>query len=80
MLTSAIVVLIMIKYSELSDLAMEAAQNDGRLARRPLSNRSKEIQAHEILLLLITQIIEEYNAAIKVKTWQFLLIVQLDQK
>jgi histone-lysine N-methyltransferase SETD3 len=68
MLTSAIVVLIMIKYSELSDLAMEAAQNDGRLARRPLSNRSKEIQAHEILLLLITQIIEEYNAAIKVKT------------
>uniref|UniRef100_A0A2N9EEQ7 Rubisco LSMT substrate-binding domain-containing protein n=1 Tax=Fagus sylvatica TaxID=28930 RepID=A0A2N9EEQ7_FAGSY len=50
---------------ELSDLAMEAAQNDGRLARRPLSNRSKEIQAHEILLLLITQIIEEYNAAIK---------------
>ena len=68
MLTSAIVVLIMIKYSELSDLAMEAAQNDGRLARRPLSNRSKEIQAHEILLLLITQIIQEYNAAIKVKT------------
>ncbi|GMY08668.1 fructose-bisphosphate aldolase-lysine N-methyltransferase, chloroplastic [Fagus crenata] len=50
---------------ELSDLAMEAAQNDGRLARRPLSNRSKEIQAHEILLLLITQIIQEYNAAIK---------------
>lgn len=50
---------------ELSDLAKEAAQNDGRLARRPLSNRSKEICAHEKLLLLITQLIEEYNATIK---------------
>lgn len=69
MLTSAIVVLIVTKYSELSDLAKEAAQNDGRLARRPLSNRSKEICAHEKLLLLITQLIEKYNATIKVKTW-----------
>ena len=68
MLTSAIVVLIVTKYSELSDLAKEAAQNDGRLARRPLSNRSKEIWAHEKLLLLITQLIEKYNATIKVKT------------
>ncbi|KAM3698176.1 hypothetical protein ACJW31_06G169400 [Castanea mollissima] len=50
---------------ELSDLAKEAAQNDGRLARRPLSNRNKEIRAHEKLLLLITQLIEEYNATIK---------------
>lgn len=64
--TSAILVLI--KYSELSDLASEAMHNDGRLARRPLKNRSKEIQAHQILLLRITQIMEEYNAAIKVKT------------
>ena len=69
MLTSAIVVLIVTKYSELSDLAQEAAQNDGRLARHPLSNRSKEIWAHEKLLLLITQLIEKYNATIKVKTW-----------
>ena len=69
MLTSAIVVLIVTKYSELSNLAKEAAQNDGRLARRPLSNRSKEIQAHEKLLLLITELIEKYNATIKVKTW-----------
>ncbi|XP_059458750.1 ribulose-1,5 bisphosphate carboxylase/oxygenase large subunit N-methyltransferase, chloroplastic [Corylus avellana] len=50
---------------ELSDLSSEATQNDGRLARRPLKNRSKEIQAHEILLLRITQIMEEYNAAMK---------------
>ena len=69
MLTSAIVVLIVTKYSELSNLAKEAAQNDGRLARRPLSNRNKEIRAHEKLLLLITQLIEKYNATIKVKTW-----------
>lgn len=69
MLTTAIVVLIVTKYSELSDLAKEAAQNDGRLARRPLSNRSKEIWAHEKLLLLITQLIEKYDATIKVKTW-----------
>jgi chromatin segregation and condensation protein Rec8/ScpA/Scc1 (kleisin family) len=58
----------LIKYSELSDLALEATQNDGRLARRPLKSRSKEIQAHQILSLRITQIMEDYNAAIKVKT------------
>ncbi|XP_041011945.1 uncharacterized protein LOC121255599 isoform X3 [Juglans microcarpa x Juglans regia] len=52
-------------YEELGDLAKEAAQNDGRLARRPLSDRSKEIQAHQMLLSRITQLIEEYNAAIK---------------
>ncbi|XP_062154393.1 ribulose-1,5 bisphosphate carboxylase/oxygenase large subunit N-methyltransferase, chloroplastic isoform X2 [Alnus glutinosa] len=50
---------------ELSDLALEATQNDGRLARRPLKSRSKEIQAHQILSLRITQIMEDYNAAIK---------------
>ena len=60
--------LVIIEYSELGDLAKEAAQNDGRLARRPLSDRSKEIQAHQMLLSRITQLIEEYNAAIKVKT------------
>ncbi|XP_035548011.1 uncharacterized protein LOC109013068 isoform X2 [Juglans regia] len=52
-------------YEELGDLAKEAAQNDGRLARRPLSDRSKEIRAHQMLLSRITQLIEEYNAAIK---------------
>lgn len=50
---------------ELSDLATEAAQNDGRLARHPL-NRSREIEAHHILLSRVSQLIEEYNASIEV--------------
>ncbi|KAH7547988.1 hypothetical protein ACOSP7_032709 [Xanthoceras sorbifolium] len=50
---------------ELDDLAMEAAKNDGRLARRPLRNISQEIQAHQILLSLITQLTEEYSAFIE---------------
>ncbi|KAG2730084.1 hypothetical protein I3760_01G276600 [Carya illinoinensis] len=58
-------VLVCTTYEELGDLAKEAAQNDGRLARRPLSDRSKEIQAHQMLLSRITQLIEDYNAAIK---------------
>jgi hypothetical protein len=45
---------------------MEAAQNDGRLARRPLKNSSREIQAHEILLSRISQLLEEYNVSMKV--------------
>ncbi|RVW49373.1 hypothetical protein CK203_092697 [Vitis vinifera] len=36
---------------ELSDLAVEAAQNDGRLARRPLKSWNREIQAHQSLPL-----------------------------
>ncbi|KAJ6901993.1 hypothetical protein NC651_019703 [Populus alba x Populus x berolinensis] len=51
---------------DLIDLAMEAAQNDGRLARRPLKNSGREIQAHEILLSRISQLIEEYNVSMKV--------------
>ncbi|XP_073266983.1 fructose-bisphosphate aldolase-lysine N-methyltransferase, chloroplastic [Populus alba] len=50
---------------DLIDLAMEAAQNDGRLARCPLKNSSREIQAHEILLSRISQLIEEYNVSMK---------------
>ncbi|KAH8501627.1 hypothetical protein H0E87_016427 [Populus deltoides] len=50
---------------DLIDLAMEAAQNDGRLARRPLKNSSREIQAHEILMSRISQLIEEYNVSMK---------------
>lgn len=62
--------MVTIEYSELSELAKEAAQNDGRLARRPLSDISKEILAHQMLLSRITRLIEEYDAAIKVKTWK----------
>ncbi|KAM7494978.1 hypothetical protein LguiB_029587 [Lonicera macranthoides] len=49
---------------ELTDLAMEAAENDGRLARRPLKNTTREVQAHQFLLSRINQLIEEYNTSI----------------
>lgn len=52
--------------SELKDLATEAAQSDGRLARRPLNNRNKEIEAHCLLLSEITHMIHEYDASIRV--------------
>ncbi|XP_059295583.1 uncharacterized protein LOC132048919 [Lycium ferocissimum] len=50
---------------EINYLAVEAAGNDGRLARRPLKDKSREIQAHQFLLSKITELIEEYNASIK---------------
>ncbi|XP_010669749.1 uncharacterized protein LOC104886907 isoform X2 [Beta vulgaris subsp. vulgaris] len=49
---------------ELTDLAVEAVQGDGRLARRPLVKRSLEIRAHEILLSLIDELIQKYNMSI----------------
>ncbi|CAJ1977747.1 unnamed protein product [Sphenostylis stenocarpa] len=49
---------------ELDDLVMEAAQNDGRLARRPLKDIRKEIKAHMMLLSVFIQLIEERNATI----------------
>jgi histone-lysine N-methyltransferase SETD3 len=45
---------------------MEAAQTDGRLARRPLQDMNKEIQAHRILSSLFIQLTEERNATIMV--------------
>lgn len=59
---------LVVKYAELCDLAVEAANNDGRLARRPLRNGSQEILAHQLLLSQMTQLTEEYNASIKVDT------------
>lgn len=50
---------------ELEDLATEAAQNDGRLARRPLKDRNRETEAHEMLLSEITRMIQEYDASMK---------------
>ncbi|GAB4854881.1 hypothetical protein Ancab_023467 [Ancistrocladus abbreviatus] len=50
---------------ELEDLATEAAQNDGRLARLPFINRSREIEAHEMLLAHIDELIEQYNLSIE---------------
>ncbi|KAL9418946.1 hypothetical protein AB3S75_036826 [Citrus x aurantiifolia] len=50
---------------ELWDLATEAAQNDGRLARRPFRNSRQEIVAHQILLSHIIQLTKEYSASIE---------------
>ncbi|GLT70063.1 hypothetical protein SLA2020_421640 [Shorea laevis] len=50
---------------ELCDLAIEASQSDGRLARQPLKDRRREIQAHKMLLSHISQLIEKHDAAIK---------------
>ncbi|XP_022765263.1 uncharacterized protein LOC111310257 isoform X5 [Durio zibethinus] len=50
---------------ELSDLAMEAAQTDGRLARRPLKDSRREFQAHQMLLSHITHLMQQHDAAIK---------------
>ncbi|KAK3018510.1 hypothetical protein RJ639_003683 [Escallonia herrerae] len=52
-------------HQELSDMAMEAAQSDGRLARVPLKNRTREIQAHQFLLSKFSHLVEEYNACLK---------------
>ncbi|KAH9767954.1 set domain-containing protein 4 [Citrus sinensis] len=56
---------LVVKYSELCDLATEAAQNDGRLARRPFRNSRQEILAHQILLSHIIQLTKEYSASIE---------------
>ncbi|KAA8534294.1 hypothetical protein F0562_031811 [Nyssa sinensis] len=50
---------------ELNDLAMEAVNSDGRLARQPLKNRSRELQAHQFLVSRVTQLIEESDVSIK---------------
>lgn len=57
-----------LSYSEINDLTIEAAENDGRLARRPLRDKCKEIEAHQFLLLRITELIKLHNASIKVIT------------
>ena len=69
---STISFLIDFDYPELSYLAMEAAQNDGRLARYPLKNKSREIEAHCFLLSLIAQLIEEHDATIEVNVYTYL--------
>ncbi|KAG9453734.1 hypothetical protein H6P81_006638 [Aristolochia fimbriata] len=52
-------------HQELIDLATEAAQNDGRLARRPLRNKNREIEAHRILLSKFTNMVREHDASIE---------------
>lgn len=50
---------------ELQDMEVEAAQTDGRLARNPLKNINMEIKSHQLLLSLITDLIQDYDDAIK---------------
>ncbi|KAK9684075.1 hypothetical protein RND81_10G184800 [Saponaria officinalis] len=50
---------------ELDELAVEAAQHDGRLARRPLANRSLEMQAHKILLSRVNDVIDTHSVSIE---------------
>ncbi|XP_038711673.1 fructose-bisphosphate aldolase-lysine N-methyltransferase, chloroplastic isoform X2 [Tripterygium wilfordii] len=50
---------------ELHALAKEAAQCDGRLARRPFETRGREILAHQLLLSQITHFIEEHESSIE---------------
>uniref|UniRef100_A0A7N0UCS9 SET domain-containing protein n=2 Tax=Kalanchoe fedtschenkoi TaxID=63787 RepID=A0A7N0UCS9_KALFE len=50
---------------EIEDLEMEATNNDGRLARLPLKDASKEFQAHQLLIACIRQHIEDYDESIK---------------
>lgn len=59
-------------YSELRDLAVEAEQTDGRLARRSLKIKDREIEAHQFLISQITQLIEDYHASIEVKECCFI--------
>ncbi|PWA94973.1 SET domain-containing protein [Artemisia annua] len=50
---------------QLQDLALEATQNDGRLTRIPLKNRTREMEAHQFLNLRFNDMIENYNAALE---------------
>ena len=52
--------------AELQDLAMEATLNDGRLARIPLKNRVREMEAHQFLHSRFDHMIEKRNAALQV--------------
>ncbi|XP_022133564.1 histone-lysine N-methyltransferase setd3 isoform X2 [Momordica charantia] len=50
---------------ELNDLITEATNGDGRLARIPLKNVNREVEAHQILLSQFKRLVEEYNESIE---------------
>lgn len=50
---------------ELTDLSKEAEQNDGRLARLPFQDRTRELEAHKIILSHINRLIEDHSVCIK---------------
>ncbi|WZZ15801.1 hypothetical protein YC2023_108890 [Brassica napus] len=51
---------------KLNDLSKEAEQNDGRLARLPFKDRSRELEAHKIILAHINSLIVDHSVCIKV--------------
>lgn len=53
-------------HTELKSLTIEAAENDGRLARRALTDRDGEIQAHHMLLSQFIPMVQDHDAALKV--------------
>ncbi|XP_044352512.1 fructose-bisphosphate aldolase-lysine N-methyltransferase, chloroplastic isoform X3 [Triticum aestivum] len=50
---------------ELEEMAMEAAENDGRLARRPLKHAEREVHAHRKLLMHLESMIQGHSTAIE---------------
>ncbi|KAF7026607.1 hypothetical protein CFC21_038711 [Triticum aestivum] len=50
---------------ELEEMAVEAAENDGRLARRPLKHAEREVHAHRKLLLHLDNMIQGHSTAIE---------------
>ncbi|XP_051228626.1 fructose-bisphosphate aldolase-lysine N-methyltransferase, chloroplastic isoform X3 [Lolium perenne] len=50
---------------ELEEMAMEAAENDGRLARRPLKHAEREVHAHRKLLFHVDNMIQGHSTAIE---------------
>jgi histone-lysine N-methyltransferase SETD3 len=58
---------IMITSLELEEMAMEAAENDGRLARRPLKHAEREVHAHHKLLFHVDNMIQGHSMAIEVR-------------
>uniref|UniRef100_A0A453GY98 Rubisco LSMT substrate-binding domain-containing protein n=1 Tax=Aegilops tauschii subsp. strangulata TaxID=200361 RepID=A0A453GY98_AEGTS len=50
---------------ELEEMAVEAAENDGRLARRPLKHAEREVHAHRKLLMHLDSMIQGHSTAIE---------------
>uniref|UniRef100_A0A453GX64 Rubisco LSMT substrate-binding domain-containing protein n=1 Tax=Aegilops tauschii subsp. strangulata TaxID=200361 RepID=A0A453GX64_AEGTS len=55
----------MIASLELEEMAVEAAENDGRLARRPLKHAEREVHAHRKLLMHLDSMIQGHSTAIE---------------
>ncbi|KAG5386127.1 hypothetical protein IGI04_037597 [Brassica rapa subsp. trilocularis] len=51
--------------TKLNDLSKEAELNDGRLARLPFKDRSRELEAHKIILAHINSLIVDHSVCIK---------------